>query len=66
MLKFLKEAITLILFASVNIANARQAGMIVNAYHFARYTSNFEAKKEAIWFDKKLQLVGFDKKKMAM
>lgn len=49
--------------ASVNIANARQAGMIVNAYHFARYTSNFEAKKEAIWFDKKLQLVGFDKKK---
>lgn len=49
--------------ASVNIANARQAGMIVNAYHFARYTSNFEAKKEAIWFDKILQLVGFDKKK---
>ncbi|MDD9775692.1 MULTISPECIES: LysM peptidoglycan-binding domain-containing protein [Bacillus] len=49
--------------ASVNIANARQAGMIVNAYHFARYTSNFAAKKEAIWFDKKLQLVGFDKKK---
>nr|WGE04921.1 GH25 family lysozyme [Bacillus subtilis] len=37
--------------------------MVVNAYHFARYTSNSAAKKEAIWFDKKLKLVGFDKKK---
>ncbi|MED1201930.1 GH25 family lysozyme [Heyndrickxia acidicola] len=49
--------------ASVNIANAKQAGLIVNAYHFARFTSKPSAKTEADWFDKKLQLVGFDKKK---
>jgi GH25 family lysozyme M1 (1,4-beta-N-acetylmuramidase) len=49
--------------ASVNIANAKQAGLIVNAYHFARFTSNYSAKTEADWFDKKLQLVGFDKNK---
>jgi LysM repeat protein/GH25 family lysozyme M1 (1,4-beta-N-acetylmuramidase) len=48
--------------ASVNIANARQAGMVVSAYHFARYKSVDGAKNEADWFDKKLQLVGFDKK----
>ncbi|WP_025727695.1 LysM peptidoglycan-binding domain-containing protein [Heyndrickxia ginsengihumi] len=49
--------------AAVNIANARKAGLQVNAYHFAHYTSNATAKVEAQWFDKKLQLVGFDKKK---
>lgn len=49
--------------ASVNIANAKQAGMIVHAYHFARFTSNEVAKQEAQWFDKKLSLVGFDKNK---
>ncbi|MBS4175420.1 GH25 family lysozyme [Bacillus sp. FJAT-49736] len=49
--------------ASVNIANAKQAGLIVNAYHFARFTSNENAKLEAQWFVKKLQLVGFDKMK---
>ncbi|WP_052137873.1 LysM peptidoglycan-binding domain-containing protein [Heyndrickxia ginsengihumi] len=49
--------------ASVNIANAKQAGLIVNAYHYARFTSNASAKAEADWFDKKLQLVGFDKEK---
>lgn len=49
--------------ASVNVANAKQAGLIVNAYHFARFTSNESAKSEARWFDKKLQLVGFDKNK---
>jgi LysM repeat protein/GH25 family lysozyme M1 (1,4-beta-N-acetylmuramidase) len=47
--------------ASVNIANARQAGMVVSAYHFARYKSVDGAKNEASWFDKKLQLVGFSK-----
>lgn len=47
--------------ASVNIANAKQAGMIVHAYHYARYTNNEIAKAEAQWFDKKLKLVGFDK-----
>jgi LysM repeat protein/GH25 family lysozyme M1 (1,4-beta-N-acetylmuramidase) len=47
--------------ASVNIANARQAGMVVSAYHFARYKSVDGAKNEADWFDKKLQLVGFSK-----
>lgn len=47
--------------ASVNIANAKQAGMVVSAYHFARYTSNATAIKEAQWFDKKLQYVGFNK-----
>jgi LysM repeat protein/GH25 family lysozyme M1 (1,4-beta-N-acetylmuramidase) len=47
--------------ASVNIANARQAGMVVSAYHFARYKSVDGAKNEADWFDKKLQLVGFNK-----
>jgi LysM repeat protein/GH25 family lysozyme M1 (1,4-beta-N-acetylmuramidase) len=49
--------------ASVNVANAKAAGMITHAYHFARYTSNDSAIKEAQWFDKKLQLVGFDKTK---
>ncbi|MCM3024623.1 GH25 family lysozyme [Heyndrickxia ginsengihumi] len=49
--------------ASVNVANAKQAGLIVNAYHYARFKSNAEAKAEAKWFDKKLQLVGFDKSK---
>ena len=49
--------------ASVNIANAKQAGMIVHAYHYARYTSNDMAKAEAQWFDRKLRLVGFDKNK---
>jgi LysM repeat protein/GH25 family lysozyme M1 (1,4-beta-N-acetylmuramidase) len=47
--------------ASVNIANARQAGMVVSAYHFARYKSVDGAKNEAEWFDKKLQLCGFSK-----
>lgn len=47
--------------ASVNIANARQAGMVVSAYHFARYKSVDGAKNEADWFDKKLQLCGFSK-----
>jgi LysM repeat protein/GH25 family lysozyme M1 (1,4-beta-N-acetylmuramidase) len=47
--------------ASVNIANAKQSGMVVSAYHFARYTSNATAIKEAQWFDKKLQYVGFNK-----
>lgn len=49
--------------ASVNIANARQAGLIVSAYHYARFTSNTSAKAEAQWFDKKLKLVGFNKAK---
>jgi len=49
--------------ASVNVANAKQAGLIVNAYHFARFKSNDQAKSEANWFDKKLKLVGFDKNK---
>jgi LysM repeat protein/GH25 family lysozyme M1 (1,4-beta-N-acetylmuramidase) len=49
--------------SSVNVANAKQAGMIVHAYHFARFTSTGSAKAEAHWFDMKLQLVGFDKKK---
>jgi LysM repeat protein/GH25 family lysozyme M1 (1,4-beta-N-acetylmuramidase) len=47
--------------ASVNIANARQAGMVVSAYHFARYKSVDGAKNEADWFDRKLQLCGFSK-----
>lgn len=48
--------------ASVNIANARLANLSVSAYHFARYTSNTSAQNEAIWFDKKLKLAGFNKK----
>jgi GH25 family lysozyme M1 (1,4-beta-N-acetylmuramidase) len=47
--------------ASVNVANAKQAGMIVNAYHFARLTSNADATNEAKWFDRQLRYVGFDK-----
>jgi LysM repeat protein len=35
--------------------------MIVSAYHFARYKSIDGAKNEADYFDKKLQLVGFNK-----
>ncbi|MDF2519247.1 MAG: lyzozyme [Sphingobacterium sp.] len=49
--------------ASVNIANAKQAGMSVNAYHFARLTSVTDAQNEAKWFDKQLKYVGFDKLK---
>jgi LysM repeat protein len=49
--------------ASVNVANAKQAGMSVNAYHFARLTSVSDAQNEARWFDKQLQYVGFDKLK---
>ncbi|MGG3383092.1 GH25 family lysozyme [Heyndrickxia faecalis] len=49
--------------ASVNIANAKQAGMAVHAYHYARFKSTVQAKAEAKWFDKKLKLVGFDKNK---
>lgn len=49
--------------ASVNIANAKQAGMAVHAYHYARFRSTEQAKAEANWFDKKLKLVGFDKKR---
>jgi LysM repeat protein/GH25 family lysozyme M1 (1,4-beta-N-acetylmuramidase) len=47
--------------ASVNIANAKQAGLVTSAYHFARYKSIDGAKNEADYFDKKLQLVGFNK-----
>jgi LysM repeat protein len=49
--------------ASVNVANAKQAGMSVNAYHFARLTSVSDARSEARWFDKQLKYVGFDKLK---
>jgi LysM repeat protein len=49
--------------ASVNVANASQSGMVVNAYHFARFTSTSEAKQEADWFNKQLQYVGFSKLK---
>jgi GH25 family lysozyme M1 (1,4-beta-N-acetylmuramidase) len=49
--------------ASVNVANARKAGLIVSAYHFARFKSDSEAKNEANWFDKKLKLIGFNKDK---
>lgn len=49
--------------ASVNIANSKAAGLVTSAYHFARFDSIDQAKAEARWFDKKLQLVGFDKKK---
>jgi LysM repeat protein/GH25 family lysozyme M1 (1,4-beta-N-acetylmuramidase) len=47
--------------ASVNISNARQAGLVVSAYHFARYKSVDGAKYEADYFAKKLDLVGFNK-----
>lgn len=49
--------------ASVNIANASAAGLVVSAYHFARFTSTAEAKQEADFFDKQLKYVGFDKLK---
>lgn len=49
--------------ASVNIANAKASGLAVSAYHFARFTSAAEAKTEADWFNKQLQVVGFDKLK---
>lgn len=49
--------------ASVNIANAKQAGMAVHAYHYFRAKTVADAKLEARWFDKKLKLVGFDKTK---
>ncbi|APB37992.1 GH25 family lysozyme [Heyndrickxia coagulans] len=49
--------------ASVNIANAKQAGMAVHAYHYMLAKTVPAAKAEAAWFDKKLKLVGFDKTK---
>lgn len=49
--------------ASVNIANARAAGLRVSAYHFGRLTSISEAQAEARWFDKNLQADGFSKTK---
>lgn len=49
--------------ASVNIANASQAGLVVNAYHFARFGTTSAAKSEADYFDKQLRYVGFDKLK---
>ncbi len=48
--------------ASVNIANAKAAGMVVSAYHFARYTSVASAKAEAKAFAAKLKAVGFNAK----
>ncbi|MED4892919.1 MULTISPECIES: GH25 family lysozyme [Heyndrickxia] len=48
--------------ASVNIANAKAAGMAVHAYHFARYTSVASAKAEAKAFASKLKTVGFNAK----
>lgn len=48
--------------ASVNIANAKAAGMVVSAYHFARYTSVASAKAEAQAFATKLKTVGFNAK----
>lgn len=48
--------------ASVNIANAKAAGMVVSAYHFARYTSVVSAKAEAQAFAAKLKTVGFSAK----
>lgn len=47
--------------ASVNIANAKQAGLVTSAYHFGRLTSVADAQAEAKWFDKALQKVGFNK-----
>lgn len=47
--------------ASVNIANAKQAGLVTSAYHFGRLTSVGDAQAEAKWFDKALQKVGFNK-----
>lgn len=47
--------------ASVNIANAKQAGLVTSAYHFGRLTSVGDAKVEAKWFDQALQKVGFNK-----
>ncbi|MEK6459142.1 LysM peptidoglycan-binding domain-containing protein [Heyndrickxia faecalis] len=47
--------------ASVNIANAKAAGLQVNAYHYMLAKTTSAAKTEAKWFDKKLKLVGFKK-----
>ncbi|MFT8930005.1 MAG: GH25 family lysozyme [Sporolactobacillus sp.] len=47
--------------ASVNIANASQSGLVVNAYHFARFNNVLSAKAEADFFDKQLKYVGFSK-----
>ncbi|NMH83249.1 GH25 family lysozyme [Heyndrickxia coagulans] len=45
--------------ASVNIANAKAAGLQVNAYHYMVAKTTAAAKLEAKWFAKKLALVGF-------
>jgi GH25 family lysozyme M1 (1,4-beta-N-acetylmuramidase)/LysM repeat protein len=49
--------------ASVNIANARAAGLRVSAYHYGRLKSVSDARAEAKWFDKNLQANGFSKTK---
>ncbi|MDD9147814.1 GH25 family lysozyme [Sporolactobacillus sp. CQH2019] len=47
--------------ASVNIANARTAGLRVNIYHYGLLSSTTEAAKEADWFAKCAQYAGFSK-----
>jgi GH25 family lysozyme M1 (1,4-beta-N-acetylmuramidase)/LysM repeat protein len=47
--------------ASVNIANARAAGLRVSVYHYGLLTSISDAEAEAQWFDKNLQVDGFSK-----
>lgn len=47
--------------ASVDIANASQAGMVVSAYHFQRFYNNASAIAEANFFDKALKYYGFNK-----
>lgn len=47
--------------ASVNIANASQAGMSVNAYHFFQSGTTEGAKAEANYFNQQLKYVGFDR-----
>lgn len=49
--------------ASVDIANASQAGLVVSAYHFFWGSDAASAKSEADFFDKQLKYVGFDKLK---
>lgn len=44
--------------AQEQIINARKAGLLVNAYHFARYTSVQDAKNEADFFVKTAKRMG--------
>ncbi len=52
--------------ARKQIQYARQVGLLVHAYHYARYIDNQDAKKEADWFIKNMKRVGISGNSVAV